>query len=158
MDGNNGGWPVLFGSTPLANSQLRMYFDEDQVRDTERRHTTEQVAYLAFGSPSSRTLAGDLPKPATESQPAVQSYFPLRVFPNPADQSTTISYTLDERAQIQIAVYDLLGRVIQVYPTEQQPEGEHQVHLSSKGLNNGMYLIIIQKDEQRYTEKLIIKH
>ncbi len=48
MDGNNGGWPVLYGSTPPSGSQLGLGYDEDQVRDSERNHTTEQVSYLVF--------------------------------------------------------------------------------------------------------------
>ena len=49
MDGNNGGWPVLYGANPVAGS-LELAFDEDQVNDAERNHTSEQVAYLAFGT------------------------------------------------------------------------------------------------------------
>jgi PKD repeat protein len=49
MDGNNGGWPELWGTTPLTSTSLTMVFDEDQINDTERKHTTEQVAYIIFG-------------------------------------------------------------------------------------------------------------
>ena len=46
MDGNNGGWPVLYGSNPLAGGQLDLGIDEDQIRDSERSHITEEVAYF----------------------------------------------------------------------------------------------------------------
>ncbi len=46
MDGNNGGWPVLVGSAPLANQQIGLAFDEDQIADSERNHTTEEIAYF----------------------------------------------------------------------------------------------------------------
>jgi hypothetical protein len=46
MNGNNGGWPILYGSNPLAGAQLDLGFDEDQVSDNERDHTTEEVAYF----------------------------------------------------------------------------------------------------------------
>lgn len=49
MDGGNGGWPVLWGSNPLTDNSVTMVFDEDQTNDTERSHTTEQVAYIIFG-------------------------------------------------------------------------------------------------------------
>jgi vibriolysin len=49
MDGGNGGWPVLFGANQLTNTSITMYFDEDQIGDTERSHTPEQVAYIVFG-------------------------------------------------------------------------------------------------------------
>jgi len=49
MDGGNGGWPVLFGASAVTSTSITMYFDEDQVNDSERQHTTEQVAYIVFG-------------------------------------------------------------------------------------------------------------
>jgi PKD repeat protein len=49
MDGGNGGWPVMYGSNPSTDTSLTMVVDEDQVADSERSHTTEQVAYVVFG-------------------------------------------------------------------------------------------------------------
>jgi hypothetical protein len=51
MDGGDGGWAALMGSTPLpANGGwIDLSVDEDQIRDTERKHTTEQVAYFVIG-------------------------------------------------------------------------------------------------------------
>ena len=49
MDGGNGGWPVMYGSGPLTTTSLTTVFDEDQDNDSERAHTTEQVAYIVFG-------------------------------------------------------------------------------------------------------------
>ena len=51
MDGNNGGWAVLYGAGPLSAAGMEMAIDEDQVRDTERNHTNEQVHYAVFGAP-----------------------------------------------------------------------------------------------------------
>lgn len=51
MDGGNGGWAVLNGGSPVAPTTLQLAIDEDQVNDTERAHTTEQVAYFVIDSP-----------------------------------------------------------------------------------------------------------
>jgi hypothetical protein len=51
MDGGNGGWPVLYGGTPVTEDTLVLGFDEDQMKDSERAHTTEQVAYIALDPP-----------------------------------------------------------------------------------------------------------
>ena len=48
MDGGNGGWPVLYGTNPVSTTGLRVVVDEDMLYDTERSHTTEQLAYVAF--------------------------------------------------------------------------------------------------------------
>ncbi len=48
MDGGNGGWAILYGDTPVSGGNLEIAIDEDQMRDSERNHTTEQVAYIVF--------------------------------------------------------------------------------------------------------------
>jgi hypothetical protein len=48
MDGGDGGWAVLYGASPLTAGSIRMAIDEDQIRDSERKHTSEQVGYLVF--------------------------------------------------------------------------------------------------------------
>jgi hypothetical protein len=62
MDGNDGGWPVLYGSTPLTSSNLNLSIDEDQIRDGETRHTTEQVAYIVFGTSSAQRGTATIPE------------------------------------------------------------------------------------------------
>ncbi len=49
MNGPHGGWAVLYGSEPLALSNLDLAIDEETVEgDTSRAHATEQAAYWAF--------------------------------------------------------------------------------------------------------------
>ncbi|GEM_PF-2533778 len=48
MDGGDGGWPVLFGTSPMLQDTLKLFFNEDKMADSERAHTSEEVAYLAF--------------------------------------------------------------------------------------------------------------
>ena len=50
MDGGDGGWAALIGSNPLSSTgSIALSIDEDQLRDSERNHTTEQVAYFVIG-------------------------------------------------------------------------------------------------------------
>ena len=48
VDGGNGGWSYTYGAAPLATTTIDLVIDEDQVGDTERNHTTEQVGYVVF--------------------------------------------------------------------------------------------------------------
>ncbi|MBD3343555.1 MAG: DUF5107 domain-containing protein, partial [Chitinivibrionales bacterium] len=48
MDGNNGGWAVLYGSNPVTSTSINLAIDEDQESDIERNHTSEQVGYVVF--------------------------------------------------------------------------------------------------------------
>lgn len=53
MDGGDGGWPVLIGpnALPLDTGTIDLAYDEDQLSDSERKHTTEQVAYFVIDPP-----------------------------------------------------------------------------------------------------------
>ena len=44
MDGGDGGWAVLYGASPIS-TVINLAIEEDTVGDTDRNHTTEQVAY-----------------------------------------------------------------------------------------------------------------
>jgi len=54
MDGGNGGWAVLYGNNPITptGNTLNLAIEEDQAKDTERRHTSEQVAYFIIDPPA----------------------------------------------------------------------------------------------------------
>jgi len=49
LDGGDGGWAVLMGSTPIS-TYIWLAIDEDTIRDTERKHTSEQVDYWVFSA------------------------------------------------------------------------------------------------------------
>ena len=49
MDGNNGSWAVFPAGGGLSASQMMISVDEDQLSDSERAHTSEQVSYIVFG-------------------------------------------------------------------------------------------------------------
>jgi hypothetical protein len=48
MDGADGGWAVLYGSSAVSATRLRLAIDEDWYLYSERNHTTEQVSYIVF--------------------------------------------------------------------------------------------------------------
>ncbi|MCP3910361.1 MAG: hypothetical protein GY713_05360, partial [Actinomycetia bacterium] len=50
VDGGNGGWAYVYGSSPTTTTTLDLAIDEDQIGDAERNHTTEQVGYVVFAT------------------------------------------------------------------------------------------------------------
>lgn len=47
MNGNDGGWPILLD--PVESSGITLLIAEDQLKDAERGHISEEVAYLITG-------------------------------------------------------------------------------------------------------------
>lgn len=42
----DGGWAVLYGDAGSVAGSLSLVIDEDQFANSERSHTSEQVAYI----------------------------------------------------------------------------------------------------------------
>jgi len=98
MDGGDGGWPVLMGddALPASSGTINLSFDEDQLKDSERKHTTEQVAYFVIDPPVQEdATAAAMPAPdgpAGRWQPEDRA---ARNF----DRSTLLEQTMEDRRE-----------------------------------------------------------
>ncbi|UCG15618.1 MAG: hypothetical protein JSV19_10020 [Phycisphaerales bacterium] len=59
MIGADGSWAQAYGPTLATTTTLNLSLDEDQLEDTERRHTPERVAYAVFEHPLVYPSVGD---------------------------------------------------------------------------------------------------
>jgi hypothetical protein len=76
MVGNDGGWAVLNGNTPVTAGGLNLAIDEDRLLDGERFHPAERVAYLAFDGAVSALLSlgeGEMAGASFDSMSAPES-------------------------------------------------------------------------------------
>lgn len=82
-----------------------------------------------------------------------------RVFPNPANKTAHLIYSLKNQADITIKLVDLTGRTIFNQALGTQSKGEHQFDFSveSKDLKNGLYFYSIIANRQINTGKLLIQ-
>lgn len=62
-------------------------------------------------------------------------------FPNPFNAATTISYRLPHAARVNVAVYDVAGRLVATLIDAPQNAGEHSLRWNAGGVNSGVYFI-----------------
>jgi hypothetical protein len=75
-----------------------------------------------------------------ERLPEVPTTFSLRQnYPNPFNPATTIEYQLKERSTIQLAVYDLNGRLTQLLVEGMQEAGTYRIRWNASGIASGIY-------------------
>ena len=65
-------------------------------------------------------------------------------YPNPFNPTTTIPFALPEKTPVRLAVYDLLGRQVQVLVQETLPAGRHAVRFEASSLPSGVYFARIE--------------
>jgi len=83
----------------------------------------------------------------------------MSIFPNPAKEKVSITYTLTEARKISIAIHDLFGKKIaELNPTEMREKGVHTEQFVLQGIESGMYLISIFTDQnETAAQRMIIE-
>ncbi len=84
------------------------------------------------------------------------SYFDL--FPNPAQESSSIKFAVKEAEQVKITLTDLNGRVVKEISDETYGQGDHVVNFSTAELASGMYLVTVDNGTAKHVKKLAVNH
>jgi hypothetical protein len=77
-------------------------------------------------------------------------------FPNPFQDQATVRYELPRATDVQVAVYDLLGRRVATPVDGQKTAGRAQFQLRTQDLPSGTYFLRLQAAEQTRTQRLTI--
>jgi surface protein len=77
-------------------------------------------------------------------------------YPNPFNPTTVISYQLPMSSEVQLEVYDMLGRNVATLVNGQVSAGRHTVNFDASNLSSGVYLYRLQAGSQIMTKKLTI--
>ena len=81
----------------------------------------------------------------------------LRVYPNPVQESATMTFALTERAHVTIEVYDGLGRRLDVLVAGEHPPGTHQIQWNPTGQANGVYFLRMASGDESATIPLVLQ-
>jgi hypothetical protein len=106
----------------------------------------------------------NLPTPVTEDQnnDIVPSDFSLgQNYPNPFNSSTNIEFDLPYRTQVQLVVYNVLGREVMKLVDRELPAGSHRVEwdgtdFRGKPLASGIYFYRLTADGQKHDVKKML--
>ena len=77
-------------------------------------------------------------------------------YPNPFNPSTTIPFTLLEPGQVQLAIYDMQGRLIEVILEGSAQAGAQSVTFNADGLPSGTYFYTLQVGREKFTRKMLL--
>ncbi len=75
-------------------------------------------------------------------------------YPNPFNPATTLTFGLPEQSEVQLTVYDVLGRQVRVLVNGELPAGEHKVAFEASDLPSGVYLARMITPQGVYTRTM----
>jgi hypothetical protein len=80
------------------------------------------------------------------------------VYPNPANTSTEITYTLTEESNVDVRLVDVAGRDVSVLSQGAQAAGTYRETMNTANLPDGVYIVRMQVGKAVSTRRLIITH
>ena len=99
------------------------------------------------------------PQDVTSSEPGTEVPQELVLdqnYPNPFNPVTTISFALPEDSEVQLEVYDVMGRKVTTLVDEQRSAGEHDVSWDASNASSGTYMYRLQVDGQIKTNTMTL--
>jgi len=81
----------------------------------------------------------------------------LPVYPNPAGAITCVPVVMSKSEIVSLKLYDLMGREIMTIHNGILASGEKKLFFDASGLASGSYLLVLQSESSRLTQKLMVK-
>ena len=111
-----------------------------------------KAVYAEMGGP----IADDSPK-EERMQIAEKIYeYGISNYPNPYNPTTTINYQIKEMGNVNITVFDALGRTVKVLVNDIKQPGDYNIHFDGSNLSNGVYYYRMQAGNFVETKKMIM--
>jgi flagellar hook assembly protein FlgD len=82
-------------------------------------------------------------------------------FPNPFNMSTCIPFTVDDRMQVTLRVYDISGRLVRTLLDRDVGQGSHEREWDGRDdagveVASGVYFVRLSVGTRRFTQRAIL--
>ena len=131
-----------------------VHFATDTVPGTA--HVQIQIGTSHSSERFTINLTASTQANAVESTGHLNQFDLYQNYPNPFNPSTTINYTIPERSNVNLKVYDLTGREIATLVQEVQEAGGHSVNFNAEKLSSGVYFYKITAGQYSSVKKMIL--
>lgn len=81
---------------------------------------------------------------------------PVRLFPNPSAGRTTVSFSLEADGPVEIALYDVSGRLVERVERARLRRGRHEIAIGAGGLCPGVYFYRVRAGRYATGGKLVL--
>jgi uncharacterized repeat protein (TIGR01451 family) len=77
-------------------------------------------------------------------------------YPNPFNPTTKIKFALPEEQQVQIKIYDIIGKVVDVLIERKMKAGYHEIEFNAQDIASGVYFYRIKAGDFVNVKKMVV--
>lgn len=86
----------------------------------------------------------------------VTNYLLFQNYPNPFNPNTSIQFSIPERSNVTLKVYDILGNEVTTLVNEELQRGGYEFNFDASELTSGIYFYKLQTENYVETKKMIL--
>lgn len=109
----------------------------------------DPIMYYAFTIP-------DVPTGVNDRNQVALSFNLNQNYPNPFNPSTKIDYTLSEKSNVSLKIYDVLGKEVANVLNATQEAGNHSVNFNASKLASGLYIYTLKSGNNVMSKKMML--
>ncbi|HET54166.1 MAG TPA: T9SS type A sorting domain-containing protein, partial [Ignavibacteria bacterium] len=95
-------------------------------------------------------------KPNSVNEEELPSVYKLEQnYPNPFNPSTTIKFSLPERSEVKLSIFNLLGQEIEILFQGEKEAGSYEYVFENKSLSTGVYFYVLESQQVRLSRKMM---
>ena len=83
-------------------------------------------------------------------------FFLSQNYPNPFNPKTVIEFSLKERTDVTLKVYDILGNEVKTLINENLPVGKYKTDFSGENFSSGIYIYQLKAGDFIKSQKMIL--
>ena len=94
---------------------------------------------------------------SVQENESVPNEFALEAnWPNPFNPATTIKYSIPHSEKVMLAIYDTMGRVVDILQNGKQESGSYELIFEAQHLANGVYIYRLEAGENIASRKMVL--
>jgi hypothetical protein len=145
-------YSLMVYSNNIEDEELRFkYYDSENGEIVEYAETMNFTSDMIIGDgfePFALSREGNSIQP--------QAYRISDAYPNPFNPVTSFSYTIPEDGMVQVAIYDVNGRMVAELINGYQSAGTHPVVWDANELSSGVYMVNMIAGDYSTVQKVML--
>jgi hypothetical protein len=136
---------ALYGVTPLEIDKLEIEMDVQNAQSVPKLKANLVLNERAAPE-LNELIIGDVP-----------SEFGLNQnYPNPFNPSTNISYTLPEKADVELSIFNMLGQKVATVINQTQDAGTYTINWQAGSVSSGVYIYRLTAGGNTFTKRMML--
>ena len=103
-------------------------------------------------------LTFDLTTAIQQHPELVKQLLKLKAFPNPAKEYVMLDYSLHEKGNVNIEIFNMHGLLIERISQGLHHPGDYNFRINIQHLASGTYICRVWQNNESVTQKIIVKH